>query len=331
MIKRTLEISREPAHLAVRLDQLLIRRRDTDAEADGQTTPSIPCEDIGVVIVDHPSTTYSHAALVRLMDYGGVVVLCGRDHLPVGMLLPMVRHTEVVWRIQAQINVARPLRKQLWKQIVVAKVRAQAVNIPPGSSARSRLLALAREVRSGDPTNVEAQAARIYWSAWLGDLAAAADFRRDPDKPGINAFLNYGYAVLRAAVARAIVAAGLHPTLGIRHANRSDAFCLADDLVEPIRPLVDARVRHLWREGRETLDQSAKAALLALLTAPVRVGDQSGPLMVGLHRTVASLVRCYEGATRRLLLPVAIDSDEQPTPAREADAQLMPPADTAEP
>lgn len=305
MIKRTLEISREAAHLAVKLDQLLVQPRG----AEEQATRSVPCEDIGVVLVDHPSTTYSHAALARLMDFGGVLVVCGADHLPVGMLLPMARHTEVVWRIQDQIGVSKPLRKQLWKQVVVAKIRAQAANLARGSASRSKLLALAREVRSGDPKNVEAQAARVYWSVWLGDLAPTGPFRRDPDRPGINSMLNYGYAVFRAAVARAIVAAGLHPTLGIHHENRSDAFCLADDLVEPIRPLVDARVRELYGGGAETLDQPTKAGLLELLTASVRVGDQTGPLMVGLHRTVASLVRCYQGEERNLELPVAVEEE----------------------
>lgn len=302
MIKRTIEISREPVHLAVRLDQLLLRHPDLPDAAD----PSIPCEDIGVVMVDHPQTTYSHAALTRLMEFGAAVVLCGRDHLPLGLLLPIADHTEVVWRIHDQIAIRRPLRKQLWKQIVVAKVRAQAANLETGSKERSKLLALARRVGSGDPANIEAQAARLYWSAWLGDGTA---FRRDPDGDGLNALLNYGYAVLRAAVARAVVAAGLHPALGLRHANRSNAFCLADDLVEPIRPIVDARVRELHREGRLGLDQPTKGRLLELLTAEVELDGQRGPLMVALHRTAASLVRCYEGTARKLLLPVAVGAE----------------------
>ncbi len=305
MIKRTIEISREPAHLAVKLDQLLVQPRG----GEEQGARSVPCEDIGVVLVDHPGTTYSHAALARLMDFGSVLVVCGADHLPVGMLLPVARHTEVVWRIQDQIRVSKPLRKQLWKQLVVGKIRAQARNLSAGSAARSTLLALAREVRSGDPKNVEAQAARVYWSVWLADLEPTEPFRRDPERPGINSMLNYGYAVMRAAVARAIVAAGLHPTLGIRHANRSDAFCLADDLVEPIRPLVDARVRELYRDGVEAINPSAKKGLLELLTATVRLAEQTGPLMVAIHRMVASLVRCYRREQQHLDLPVAVDPE----------------------
>ncbi|NLX13198.1 MAG: type II CRISPR-associated endonuclease Cas1 [Phycisphaerales bacterium] len=301
MIKRTLEISREPAHLAVKLDQLLIQR----PEADPRTAASVPCEDIGLVMVDHPQTTYSHAALARLMDFGAAVVLCGRNHLPAGILLPFSSHSEVVWRIDDQVSAAKPLRKRLWRQIVQAKVRAQAFNLSEESPARAKLLALAGEVKSGDPANVEAQAAKIYWSVWLG---AERPFRRDPDGDGLNALLNYGYAILRAAVARALVAAGLHPALGLHHSNRANAFCLADDLVEPIRPLADARVRELAEWGKNALDQSVKAQLLQLLVAEVRTDGQTGPLMVGLHRTVSSLVQCYRGTEKRLLFPAALDT-----------------------
>src|SRR5579884_1572456 len=174
MIKRTIEVSREPLHLAVRLDQLQLRRQTPDDEL----VASIPCEDIGFVVVDNDGATYSHAALARLLQFGAAVVICGRNHLPAGLLLPVADHPEVVARLREQIALRRPLRKQLWKQIVVAKVRGQAANLPDGSAARRRLLALAGEVKSGDTTNVEAQAAKVYWSAWLGEGAA---FRRDPD------------------------------------------------------------------------------------------------------------------------------------------------------
>jgi CRISPR-associated protein Cas1 len=331
MIKRTIEISREPAHLAVKLDQLLIYRYDQAPEP----VASIPCEDIGLVLVDHVATTYSHQALATLMGYGAAVLVCGRDHLPAGLLLPMPSHTEVVWRIQDQIATSKPLLKRLWQQIVVAKVRAQARNIDPDSPAHGLLSELAREVKSGDSTNVEAQAARVYWAAWLDPsiqtktpsapnasrwplpeslktdearfaLATAGSFKRDPDHlDPLNIMLNYGYAVLRAAVARALVAAGLFPALGLHHRNRSNAFCLADDMVEPLRPLIDARVRDLHRHGRDRLDQLTKAYLLEVLDITVRTGDQTGPLMVCLHRMVASLVHCYQGRETKLLIPEA--------------------------
>jgi CRISP-associated protein Cas1 len=306
VIKRTLEISREPAHLAVRNDQLLLKR-------DGQTIASVPCEDIGVVLVDHPQTTYTHGALAKLAESDAAVVICGRDHLPAAILLPMVDHSQVVWRLDAQLRISRPLRKNLWKQIVVAKIGAQANILAEELSAKRKLRALAREVRSGDPTNVEAQAARVYWANWLAtsdvkNLDTEA-FRRDPQAAGVNSFLNYGYAVLRAAIARAIVAAGLLPSLGLHHRNRSNPFCLADDLIEPLRPLVDDRVRELFRQGYDELNQPAKAALLELLTERVSVGggeENLGPLMVQLHRYVASLVHCYSGETRELQIPVTL-------------------------
>ena len=358
MIKRTIEISQQPAHLSVRNGQLLIRsanplpdgrgseiqdrgseiqdrgseiqdrgseiqdRGAPDAPADGvpsrrgvrarlaeesRSAASIPCEDVGVLIVDQPAVTYSHAALVELIAHNAAVVLCGRDHLPAGLLLPLGGHTQVVPRLHMQIAVGKPLCKRLWQQIVQAKVRAQAHNLPDGADTRSKLLALARVVRSGDPTNVEAQAARAYWSAFRG-LLDDPDFRRDPDGPAPNHMLNYGYAVMRAAVARAIVAAGLLPALGIHHCNRSDAFCLADDLVEPLRPMVDVRVLELTRAGEKELEPEVKRHLLELLTVTVRIAEQTGPLMVALHGMVASLVHCMEGSAKRLDIPVLCES-----------------------
>ena len=176
-------------------------------------------------------------------------------------------------------------------------------------------MVLARDVRSGDPQNVEAQAARIYWSAFFEGIV----FRRDREGGGPNPLLNYGYAVLRAAIARAIVAAGLLPSLGLHHSNRSNAFCLADDLIEPLRPLVDYRVKELLDAGRVELDQATKAALLETLTWEVRVGEQTGPLMVNLHRMVASLVRCYSGESQSLEFPVPVP-DEEPAGPLECDS-----------
>jgi len=300
MIKRTIEISKEPAHLAVKLDQLLIQQRGTTEAIKA----SVPCEDIGMLLVDQPGVTYSHAALARLMDFGAAVVVCGNNHLPAGILLPLANHTEVVWRINDQMAASKPLCKRLWQQIVIAKIKAQAANLVRESPQARKLITLASEVKSGDPSNVEAQAAKVYWSAWLGD---GQNFKRDPEGDGLNGLLNYGYAVVRAAMARALVAAGLIPALGIHHTNRSNPFCLADDLMEPIRPLVDARVRALHQQGKVILDQASKATLLEVLTAQVRAGSPTGPLMVALHRTVASLVRCYQGQEKRLLLPVAIE------------------------
>jgi len=305
VIKRTIEISREPAHLSVRLDQLLLKRRD-------DTIASFPCEDVGLVVVDHPQTTYTHGALAALARSQAALLICGADHLPLAMLLPLADHTEVVWRIHEQIAVSKPVRKRLWQQLVRAKILGQASNLAQGSPPHRKLLHLAQSVRSGDPMNCEAQAARIYWAAWLINVDQSEQpvraFYRDPDGSGLNALLNYGYAILRAAVARALVAAGLLPVLGLHHSNRSNGFCLADDLVEPLRPIVDARARELYWAGHNELDQPTKAELLELLTVEVRTGTETGPLFVSLHRMVASLVKCYQGTSRDLEIPILCES-----------------------
>ena len=323
MIKRTIEISTQPMHLTTRNGQLLLLRKEGLPKRLPAEPPdlaaSIPCEDLGVVLIEHAGTTYSHAALTTLLSHDAAVVICGPDHLPAGMLLPMMDHSEVVHRLHDQISIKKPLRKRLWKQIVQAKIRAQAENLPAGSSIRARLLALVRNVRSGDPTNVEAQAARAYWQVWLQSDGAEAHntpFRRDPAGPPPNNFLNYGYSVLRAAVARAIVSAGLTPALGIHHHNRANSFCLADDLVEPLRPVVDEQVRELHHDGHTELTPAAKTVLLESLTLRVRTSDGTGPLMVGLHKYIASFVQCLRGAADCLAIPVvdtpeAADSPEE--------------------
>ena len=296
LIKRTIEISREPAHLTVKLDQFLIKR-------DGEVVGQVPCEDIGVVLVDHPQTTYSHAALAALAESDATLVICGRNHLPAALLLPLSDHSQVVWRISDQLAVSQPVRKQLWRQLVQGKIRAQAANLEAGTPARSKLLAYAREVRSGDPKNLEAQAARVYWVNFVPEEAL---FRRDADADGLNALLNYGYAVVRAALARAIVAAGMLPALGLHHSNRSNGFCLADDLIEPLRPLVDDRARELYRQGARGIDAESKPGLLKLLAEDVAFAGETGPLLVNLHRFVTCLWKCYRGEEKRLEIPTAI-------------------------
>jgi CRISP-associated protein Cas1 len=296
MIKHTIEISQNPAYLSVKLDQLQISRKDGEEDK----TVSVACEDVGVLLLDHPQITCSQAALSKLVEAGAVVVLCGKNHLPAGLLLPLGDHCEGVHRIHDQINAGQPLRKRLWQQIIIAKVRAQANNLHQNSAAKEKLTILSQQIHSGDPMNIEAQAAKIYWAAWLGENEK---FKRDTDGDGINGLLNYGYAILRAGVARALVSAGLSPSLGIHHCNRSNAFCLADDLMEPLRPLVDHRVRELIEKGFTALDKSSKAGLLQLLTFTVDIQDFKGPLMVALHRYTASLVRCFTGEDKSLHIP----------------------------
>jgi CRISPR-associated protein Cas1 len=309
MIKRTIEISRDAVYVSVKHDQLVLR----PPGADPSQATSIPCEDIGVLVVDHPGTTLTLGALRALMRSGAAVVICGSNHIPAGLLLPVSNHSKVVTRINEQIAAGKPLKKRLWKQLVVAKLRAQAGNLKEGTAARRKLITLGRDVKSGDPSNIEAQAAKVYWRTWLGSSGEVSTerFRRNPDGPPPNNLLNYGYAVFRAAIGRALVSGGLQPALGIHHSNRANPFCLADDLLEPLRPIVDARVRSLFLDGKSTLDQPTKAAILELLSAKVRVQDEDGPLMVALHRMVVSLVDCYRGTRTELLIPVAAHGNSQ--------------------
>jgi CRISPR-associated protein Cas1 len=305
VIKRTLEISQHPSHLSVRLGQLHIRRHGDDGSAP--LVGTVPCEDIGIVLIDHPQTTMTQQALASLVDGGAAIMVCGRDHLPAGLLLPMGQHHQVVWRVGDQLAASKPLRKQLWKQVVVAKVRAQAEHVSADAFVHRKLINLAQQVRSGDTTNIEAQAAKIYWRALRQQDPACSGFQRQSDGgDSYNAMLNYGYAVMRAAVGRAVVGAGLFPAVGIHHANRSNAFCLADDLVEPLRPLVDARVRRLVRNGFDQVNRPVKQGLLELLQIEVTTESQTGPLLVALHRYAASLVKCFRREIKQLHIPVAV-------------------------
>lgn len=290
MIKRTIEISGDGNRLSIALGQLVIRRED-------QVVGQIPVEDIGLLILDSQTTSYTHAVLTECLAAGAVILPCGKNHHPCALLLPQ-ENTLQTQRLLQQVRSSVPLRKSLWKQIVQAKVRAQAAVLDEGCPAARAMLNLVPEVRSGDPANIEAQAARLYWPALLGE-----DFRRDPDGAAPNLFLNYGYTVLRASVARAICGAGLHPSLGVHHRNRSNTFCLADDLLEPLRPLVDRKVKALHQGGAVEINRETKSELLTLLTAEVEVAGEKGPLMVGLVRMAASLVRCYAGEQKKLDLP----------------------------
>jgi CRISPR-associated protein Cas1 len=311
MIRRTVEISRSPCHLAVRDGQLLILRREGPTRRlpaqPENLAGSIPLEDLGVLVVDERDTTYTHTMLARMAEHGAALVVCGTDHLPCGMYLPLSGHTELLARLRAQITATQPQRKRLWSAIVAAKIRAQAANLSHAPSEQARLIALQRRIRSGDPENVEAQAARLYWPALLDDLPTLTPpFRRRPGDPGAeppNNLLDYGYAILRAAVGRVIVSAGLLPALGLQHRQQSNAFCLADDLMEPLRPLVDSRVRQLAGAGHLVLDQPAKAEILGVLSETIRMEETSGPLEVALVRYVAGFAEALATGSLKLAIP----------------------------
>jgi len=294
MIKRVVEVSQPGTFLSVKLGQLIVRR-------DGQTVGQVPCEDIGVLLVDHTGVTYTHSVLTTLLDQGAAVVICNGQHHPAGMLMPLEGNCVQTERYRCQLEVKEPVKKRLWQQLVAAKIRHQAAVVADDEQTSGFLRALAQRVRSGDPENLEAQAARRFWRAYLQGL----DFKRQRNGVWPNAFLNYGYMVMRAAVARALCSAGLLPAVGIHHSNKYNAFCLADDIVEPFRGFVEAKVRTLAAERgpEDTLGQTVKAKLLETLYQSVTIGGFTGPLMVGLHRTAASLVRCFTGEDKQLELP----------------------------
>lgn len=293
MIKRTIEISSGPARLSIRNRQLVIER-------EGQEPATVPTEDIGLLLVDHPAVTYTHSVFTALAEARAAVVICGDAHLPSSMVMPIASNTVQTERFSAQIAAGAPLKKQLWRQAVAAKLANQAAALEAASGSDAGLRAMAGRVRSGDPENLEAQAAQRYWPRLFGRT-----FRRDREGEPPNNLLNYGYMALRAAVARALCAAGLLPTLGIHHRNRYNAFCLADDLMEPYRPLVDWKVIELARESvaPRRLGREEKAHLLGLFNHSVRIGGRQTPLLLALHATASSLARSFTERRARLLFP----------------------------
>jgi CRISPR-associated protein Cas1 len=294
MIKRIVEISSARTFLSVRYGQLVIKE-------NGNELSQIPCEDIGVLLIDHQGTSYTHCVFTELLDHGAAIVLCGGNHHPAGMLLPLESNSEQGERFRQQVNAKEPVKKRLWKQLVQAKIQHQAKLVGKGTETYAALMGLRQRVRSADPQNIEAQASRKFWPSFLQGI----EFRRDVGGAPPNNLLNYGYTVMRAAVARALCSAGLLPCLGIHHHNRYNAFALADDLMEPFRGFVESRVKEICEsEGvPEELTQPVKARLLEVLYQPVTIGGIEGPLMVGLHRTAASLQRCFAGEQELLELP----------------------------
>lgn len=274
------------------------RRCDFPSQSQEQT---IPLDDIAVVVAAHPQVSFTLAVLSGLSASGALLVACDEKRQPAAMMLPLAVHHLQTERYGAQAQISQPVRKRLWRQIVRAKIEAQARLLEERTGANLGLRAMAARVRSGDSGNLEAQAARIYWRALLGD-----GFRRSPEGEGVNPLLNYGYAVLRAAVARAICAAGLHPTFGLHHRNRYDAFCLADDLMEPFRPLVDAFAATLAEEHGErvALDRDTKRSLLEPLLGRYVDQGESRTLFDWLARMAFSLAAVVDGTAEKLEIPV---------------------------
>jgi len=276
-IKRVVELG-QPSCLHVRNSLLVV-------ETDGEQKAALPVEDVGYLLVDDPAVMISSAALKACADNGVALIVCDDRHLPCAVLTPMHAHTLASAILRGQA--AAPLRSRgvIWRRIVAAKILNQGRLLETTGGRCPAMGRLARSVKDGDPGNLEAQAARLYWPRLFG-----SGFRRDQDGDGVNALLNYGYAVLRAALARAVCAAGLHPGLGLHHSNQYNPLCLADDLMEPLRPLVDARV-HDVGIGSTTieLDRATKGRLLTLLSEQVGSNGQSKPLSVALHEYAASV------------------------------------------
>lgn len=303
MIRKTVEFSTYGTRLSVAHRQLVVERPDLPKV-------TLPIEDLGVVIVDDSRATYTQAVFLELLEAGATVMVTGRDHLPAGMMLPLDAHHVQTERHRAQIEASAPTKKRIWQTIVSAKISQQGHVLAQFTRDDDGLIPMSRRVRSGDPDNLEAQAAQRYWPRLFGE-----DFRRDRDAEGTNALLNYGYAVIRAAIARAVVAAGLIPSLGVFHRNRSNPFCLADDLLESYRPFVDWRVKLLLNEnGGEAPplgDNLVRAALLSLFNETVLVGCRRNPMLLAVESSAASLCRALTTGEKSLALPEGLPLDPE--------------------
>jgi CRISP-associated protein Cas1 len=296
MIKRVLYFG-NAAYLKVKDNQLIIEQPNNPKPAQATI------EDIGVIIFDNPQITMSHTVLTRLLENNAAIITCDDKHLPTGMMLPLEGNSLQSERFKYQIEASEPLKKQLWQQTVSAKIRNQALLLQQMGKNEKFLLRWSKEVKSGDENNIEAKAAAFYWKHLFS--STIDPFYRDRMGDAPNNLLNYGYAILRAIVARGLVSSGLLPTLGIHHHNKYNAYCLADDIMEPYRPFVDRLVCDMVHSGMpmEELDKEHKRILLGISVMDVQFEDKSSPLMVGIQSTTASLAKCYIGESRKLIFP----------------------------
>lgn len=294
MLKRTLYIG-NPAYLKLKDNQLQV----TDPETK-ELKGSVPVEDLGFLVLDHYQITLSHQLIIFLQGKNVAIVSCDAHHLPHGLMLPMSGHVEHSERLKHQLNVSEPLRKQLWKQTVEAKISQQMLLLKKLKKHYEPMVDYLNNVKSGDSTNMEGIAAQHYWK-YLFD-----DFSREREGEAPNNFLNFGYAILRSAMARALVSSGLHPTLGIFHRNKYNAYCLADDIMEPYRPYVDELVYKLMLlpTRPQELSREVKAELLKIMTCDVMMMGKIRPLMVSVSSTTASLYKCFTGEERVLKYPL---------------------------
>ena len=308
MIKRTLYFG-NPAYLSVRLEQLEIRLPQVENNAtlpEGfkeSVVKRVPIEDIGVVILDHKQISITQGALGALLDNNVAVITCDNSRMPSGLMLPLSANTTQSERFRHQIEASQPLKKQLWQQTIQAKIwnQASVLHSQRGLDC-GNMDAWAKQVKSGDSDNLEGRAAAYYWQNLFGNIKG---FRRDREGIPPNNLLNYGYAILRAVVARSLVGSGLLPTLGIHHHNRYNAYCLADDIMEPYRPYVDKLVAEIVDSGVDIseLNKELKSKLLSIPVLDVVIGGRRSPLMIGVGMTTASLYKCYSGELRKIAYP----------------------------
>ncbi len=302
MIKRTLYFG-SPSYLRKKNNQLEIKKPENkNKEEELNKVVSVPIEDIGIVILDHGQITLSHGLLSALIENNVAVVTCNNKHHPTGLFLNLDANQLQSEKFQDQIEASVPLKKQLWQQTISRKIKNQAALLKKRNRSIKNMLYWAKKVRSGDPDNYEGRAAAYYWKNLFPKIL---EFTRDRYGEAPNQLLNYGYAILRATVARSLVASGLLPTLGIHHHNKYNAYCLADDIMEPYRPFVDEIVCTIVENGEDfyELSKSIKEQLLELPTVDIVIEGKRSPLFVGVQRTTASLAKCYEGELRKILYP----------------------------
>lgn len=305
MIKKTLYFG-TPIYLSLRNAQLVLRKPDADKleesfKQDAERT--IPIEDIGVVVLDNRRITITTGAMEALLANNCAIITCDSTDLPVGLMLPLCGNTTQSERFRTQIDASLPLKKQLWQQTVRQKILNQATVLSKNTGAIVKNMQMwANEVRSGDPDNFEARAAAYYWRNLFPTLP---NFVRGREGDPPNNLLNYGYAILRACVARGLVGSGLLPTLGIHHHNRYNAYCLADDIMEPYRPYVDDLVINIMQQYPDysELTRSIKAALLTIPSLDVTLDGKRSPLMIAVGQTTASLAKCFNGELRKIAYP----------------------------
>lgn len=307
MIKRTLYFG-NPAYLSTKYEQLVVdvpqvvKNKELPETFKEQAKVTIPIEDIGVVITDHQQITITHALIEKLLANNCALITCNSNHMPTGLLLNLDGNTVQSERFRQQIDASVPLKKQLWQQTVKAKILNQAQLLKQtGNTNVENMEWWAGKVTSGDTENHEARAAAYYWA----NLFPIDNFKRGRDEDPPNNLLNYGYAILRAITARALVGSGLLPTLGIHHHNRYNAYCLADDIMEPYRPFVDRVVFKIVRSGLpyHELTQEVKWELLNIPALDVVINERRSPLMLALSQTTASLNSCFEGVSRKIAYP----------------------------